>query len=73
MLQRLQGLLPLNPTTSAPATAARVQHRSELRHQHELQMHGGESTMTTRIDTGGGAYNGAVLPRLLWGSRSPWR
>ena len=37
VLQRLQGSLPLNPTdVGAVPAAAGVQHRRQLRHQHEL-------------------------------------
>ena len=37
VLQRIQGVLPLNPTdVGARAAGARVQHRRQLRHEHEL-------------------------------------
>ena len=37
LLQRVQGALPLNPTDVGSRSAgARVQHRRQLRHQHEL-------------------------------------
>ena len=43
LLQRVQGVLPLNPTECPGAPGAVVQHRRQLRHQHQLaELRGGD-------------------------------
>ena len=73
LLQRIQGYLPLDPTDAEGRTAgARVQHRGQLRHQHEL------AELRRRVDDeppdpDGRAHGAELRVSRSRPVRSPWR